>query len=74
MLVPPQQGRDQYELAATSEQGGKKSKSKGKKEKDKDMDELKKEVDLVSQFSSLKHLLARKSIVAIFDEMYNVLL
>ncbi len=38
------------------------------------MDELKKEVDLVSQFSSLKHLLAKKSILAIFDEMYNVLL
>uniref|UniRef100_A0A673MFP8 Sodium/potassium-transporting ATPase subunit alpha n=1 Tax=Sinocyclocheilus rhinocerous TaxID=307959 RepID=A0A673MFP8_9TELE len=51
------EGREQYELAATSEQGGKKSKLKGKKEKDKDMDELKKEVDLVSQFSSLKHLL-----------------
>lgn len=43
-----QEGREQYELAATSEQGGKKSKSKGKKDKDKDMDELKKEVDLVS--------------------------
>lgn len=42
-----QEGREQYELAATSEQGGKKS--KGKKEKDKDMDELKKEVDLVRQ-------------------------
>ncbi len=42
------------------QQGGKKSKSKGKKEKDKDMDELKKEVDLVSQFSSLKHLLAKQ--------------
>uniref|UniRef100_A0A673M9S2 Sodium/potassium-transporting ATPase subunit alpha n=1 Tax=Sinocyclocheilus rhinocerous TaxID=307959 RepID=A0A673M9S2_9TELE len=55
--APPQEGREQYELAATSEQGGKKSKLKGKKEKDKDMDELKKEVDLVSQFSSLKHLL-----------------
>uniref|UniRef100_A0A8B9LS43 Sodium/potassium-transporting ATPase subunit alpha n=1 Tax=Astyanax mexicanus TaxID=7994 RepID=A0A8B9LS43_ASTMX len=41
-----QGGRDQYELAATSEQGGKK-KNKNKK-KDKDMDELKKEVDLVS--------------------------
>uniref|UniRef100_A0AAY5EJ20 Sodium/potassium-transporting ATPase subunit alpha n=1 Tax=Electrophorus electricus TaxID=8005 RepID=A0AAY5EJ20_ELEEL len=43
-----QEGREQYELAATSEQGNKKSKSKGKKDKDKDMDELKKEVDLVS--------------------------
>lgn len=41
-----QEGREQYELAATSEQGGKK-KGKGKK-KEKDMDELKKEVDLVS--------------------------
>lgn len=41
-----QDGREQYELAATSEQGGKK-KGKGKK-KDKDMDELKKEVDMVS--------------------------
>lgn len=40
-----QDGREQYELAATSEQGGKK-KGKGKK-KDKDMDELKKEVDMV---------------------------
>ncbi|KAL2080995.1 hypothetical protein ACEWY4_022848 [Coilia grayii] len=34
-------GHDQYELAATSEQGGEKKK---KKKKDKDMDELKKEV------------------------------
>lgn len=51
LLAPPQEGREQYELAATSEQGGKKPKPKGKKEKDKDMDELKKEVDLVSQFS-----------------------
>lgn len=41
-----QEGREQYELAATSEQGGKK-KAKGKK-KEKDMDELKKEVDMVS--------------------------
>lgn len=41
-----QDGRDQYELAATSEQASKK-KSKAKK-KEKDMDELKKEVDLVS--------------------------
>lgn len=40
-----QEGREQYELAATSEQGGKK-KGKGKK-KEKDMDELKKEVDMV---------------------------
>uniref|UniRef100_A0A9J7YDG5 Sodium/potassium-transporting ATPase subunit alpha n=1 Tax=Cyprinus carpio carpio TaxID=630221 RepID=A0A9J7YDG5_CYPCA len=40
-----QDGRDQYELAATSEQGGKK-KNKNKK-KEKDMDELKKEVNLV---------------------------
>ncbi|XP_034778329.2 sodium/potassium-transporting ATPase subunit alpha-1 [Acipenser ruthenus] len=42
------EGRDQYELAATSEQGGKKDKrgKKGKKEKDRDLDELKKEVDL----------------------------
>lgn len=48
-LVALQEGREQYELAATSEQGGKKSKSKGKKDKDKDMDELKKEVDLVSR-------------------------
>ncbi|KPP57179.1 hypothetical protein Z043_125121, partial [Scleropages formosus] len=37
-------GHEKYELAATSEQDGKK-KSKGKK-KEKDMDELKKEVDL----------------------------
>lgn len=51
LLAPPQEGREQYELAATSEQGGKKPKPKGKKEKDKDMDELKKEVDLVSKFS-----------------------
>ncbi|XP_041127780.1 sodium/potassium-transporting ATPase subunit alpha-1 [Polyodon spathula] len=42
------EGRDQYELAATSEQGGKKDKGKkGKKgKKDRDLDELKKEVDL----------------------------
>lgn len=45
-LSRSQEGREQYELAATSEQGGKK-KGKGKK-KEKDMDELKKEVDLVS--------------------------
>ncbi|XP_062390800.1 sodium/potassium-transporting ATPase subunit alpha-1b isoform X1 [Sardina pilchardus] len=38
-------GRDQYELAATSEQGGDKKKKK-KKVKDKDMDELKREVDM----------------------------
>uniref|UniRef100_A0AAV2LC75 Sodium/potassium-transporting ATPase subunit alpha-1 n=1 Tax=Knipowitschia caucasica TaxID=637954 RepID=A0AAV2LC75_KNICA len=38
------EGREQYELAATSEQGGKK-KAKAKK-KEKDMDELKKEVDM----------------------------
>lgn len=44
-----QDGREQYELAATSEQGGKK-KGKGKK-KEKDMDELKKEVDMVSLIS-----------------------
>uniref|UniRef100_A0A8C9VBA0 Sodium/potassium-transporting ATPase subunit alpha n=1 Tax=Scleropages formosus TaxID=113540 RepID=A0A8C9VBA0_SCLFO len=37
-------GRDQYELAATSEQGGKKKVKQKKKEKD--MDELKKEVDM----------------------------
>lgn len=67
LLAPPQEGREQYELAATSEQGGKKPKPKGKKEKDKDMDELKKEVDLVSQFSILKYLLANISVV--FDEM-----
>lgn len=42
--APSQEGgRDQYDLAATSEQIGKK-KNKNKK----DMDELKKEVDLVS--------------------------
>lgn len=46
-----QEGREQYELAATSEQGGKK-KGKGKK-KEKDMDELKKEVDMVSVSASL---------------------
>lgn len=40
-----QKGHEKYQLAATSEQDGKK-KSKGKK-KEKDMDELKKEVDLV---------------------------
>uniref|UniRef100_A0A3B4ZTS5 Sodium/potassium-transporting ATPase subunit alpha-1 n=1 Tax=Stegastes partitus TaxID=144197 RepID=A0A3B4ZTS5_9TELE len=45
-----QEGREQYELAATSEQGGKK-KGKGKK-KEKDMDELKKEVDMVSHHCS----------------------
>ncbi|XP_041115924.1 sodium/potassium-transporting ATPase subunit alpha-1-like [Polyodon spathula] len=43
-----QEGRDQYELAETSEHGGKKDKGKkGKKgKKDRDLDELKKEVDL----------------------------
>lgn len=41
-----QEGREQYELAATSEHCSKK-KAKGKK-KEKDMDELKKEVDMVS--------------------------
>lgn len=46
VIVHLQEGREQYELAATSEQGGKK-KGKGKK-KEKDMDELKKEVDMVS--------------------------
>lgn len=45
-----QEGREHYELAATSEQGGKK-KAKGKK-KEKDMDELKKEVDMVSVWTS----------------------
>lgn len=45
-----QEGREQYELAATSEQVSKK-KAKGKK-KEKDMDELKKEVDMVSVSSS----------------------
>uniref|UniRef100_A0A8B9LQQ7 Sodium/potassium-transporting ATPase subunit alpha n=2 Tax=Astyanax mexicanus TaxID=7994 RepID=A0A8B9LQQ7_ASTMX len=49
-----QGGRDQYELAATSEQGGKK-KNKNKK-KDKDMDELKKEVDLDDHKLSLDEL------------------
>ncbi|XP_056287553.1 sodium/potassium-transporting ATPase subunit alpha-1 isoform X1 [Pseudoliparis swirei] len=40
------EGREQYELAATSEKvGKKKAKAKGKK-KEKDMDELKKEVDM----------------------------
>ncbi|KAK1167895.1 sodium/potassium-transporting ATPase subunit alpha-1-like [Acipenser oxyrinchus oxyrinchus] len=38
------EGRAQYELAATSEQGGKKNDKKRKK--DRDLDELKKEVDL----------------------------
>ncbi|MGH0130402.1 UNVERIFIED_CONTAM: hypothetical protein FKN15_018299, partial [Acipenser sinensis] len=43
----PQEGRDQYELAATSENSGKKNDEKGKKrKKDRDLDELKKEVDL----------------------------
>lgn len=51
-----QEGREQYELAATSEQGGKK-KGKGKK-KEKDMDELKKEVDMVS-WREEPHRLAR---------------
>uniref|UniRef100_A0A674BE06 Sodium/potassium-transporting ATPase subunit alpha n=1 Tax=Salmo trutta TaxID=8032 RepID=A0A674BE06_SALTR len=37
--------REQYELAATSEQGGKKKNAKAMK-KERDMDELKKEVDL----------------------------
>nr|QBF51208.1 Na+/K+-ATPase alpha-subunit 1c1 [Heteropneustes fossilis] len=50
------EGREQYELAATSEQGGKKSKSKGKKDKDKDMDELKKEVDLDDHRLTLEDL------------------
>lgn len=40
-----QKGKDNYKLAATSENGGQKSKKARKK---KDMDELKKEVDLVS--------------------------
>ncbi|KAK6485593.1 sodium/potassium-transporting ATPase subunit alpha-1 [Huso huso] len=44
------EGRDQYELAATSEQGGKKKDKKDKKgkkgKKERDLDELKKEVDL----------------------------
>uniref|UniRef100_A0A8C7VFW6 Sodium/potassium-transporting ATPase subunit alpha n=1 Tax=Oncorhynchus mykiss TaxID=8022 RepID=A0A8C7VFW6_ONCMY len=39
------EGREQYELAATSEQGGKKKNAKAMK-KERDMDELKKEVDL----------------------------
>lgn len=50
-LLGFQEGREQYELAATSEQGSKK-KAKGKK-KEKDMDELKKEVDMVSVSASL---------------------
>uniref|UniRef100_A0A8C1R7Q8 Sodium/potassium-transporting ATPase subunit alpha n=1 Tax=Cyprinus carpio TaxID=7962 RepID=A0A8C1R7Q8_CYPCA len=54
-------GREQYELAATSEQGGKKSKPKGKKEKDKDMDELKKEVDLDDHKLSLDELTRKYS-------------
>uniref|UniRef100_A0AAY4C6D8 Sodium/potassium-transporting ATPase subunit alpha n=1 Tax=Denticeps clupeoides TaxID=299321 RepID=A0AAY4C6D8_9TELE len=45
--------RDQYELAATSEQGGKKKKNK---KKEKDMDELKKEVDLDDHKLSLDEL------------------
>ncbi|RXN14316.1 sodium potassium-transporting ATPase subunit alpha-1-like protein [Labeo rohita] len=57
----PGEGREQYELAATSEQGGKKSKSKGKKEKDKDMDELKKEVDLDDHKLSLDDLTRKYS-------------
>lgn len=40
-----QKGNENYQLAATSEDGGKKKKHK---KQDKDMDELKKEVDLVS--------------------------
>ncbi|KAK6485594.1 sodium/potassium-transporting ATPase subunit alpha-1-like [Huso huso] len=41
------EGRDQYELAATSENSGKKNDKKGKKgKKDRDLNELKKEVDL----------------------------
>ncbi|MGH0138731.1 UNVERIFIED_CONTAM: hypothetical protein FKN15_037131 [Acipenser sinensis] len=41
------EGRDQYELDATSEHGGKKNDKKGKKgKKDRNLDELKKEVDL----------------------------
>uniref|UniRef100_A0A8C1NSS2 Sodium/potassium-transporting ATPase subunit alpha n=1 Tax=Cyprinus carpio TaxID=7962 RepID=A0A8C1NSS2_CYPCA len=55
------EGREQYELAATSEQGGKKSKPKGKKEKDKDMDELKKEVDLDDHKLSLDELTRKYS-------------
>uniref|UniRef100_A0A8C2FSJ0 Sodium/potassium-transporting ATPase subunit alpha n=1 Tax=Cyprinus carpio TaxID=7962 RepID=A0A8C2FSJ0_CYPCA len=49
-----QDGRDQYELAATSEQGGKK-KNKNKK-KEKDMDELKKEVNLDDHKLTLEEL------------------
>lgn len=40
-----QKGKDEYKLAATSEDGGKKDKKAKAK---KDMDDLKKEVDLVS--------------------------
>lgn len=40
-----QRGKDEYKLAATSEDGGKKDKKAKAK---KDMDDLKKEVDLVS--------------------------
>lgn len=45
-LSPTQKGKDEYELAATSENHGKKNKKRKQK---KDMDELKKEVDLVSK-------------------------
>lgn len=47
-----QKGRDEYKLAATSDDGVKKAK-KGKGDK-KDMDELKKEVDLVSTHNKNK--------------------
>ncbi|TRY84835.1 hypothetical protein DNTS_002278, partial [Danionella cerebrum] len=46
-------GRDQYELAATSEQGKKKNKNK---KKEKDMDELKKEVVLDDHKLTLEEL------------------
>lgn len=51
-LSSPQRGKDNYKLAATSENGGKKSKKARKK---KDMDELKKEVDLVSTQLTCSH-------------------
>uniref|UniRef100_A0A3Q4GI80 Sodium/potassium-transporting ATPase subunit alpha n=1 Tax=Neolamprologus brichardi TaxID=32507 RepID=A0A3Q4GI80_NEOBR len=51
-----QKGKDEYKLAATSEDGGKKDKKAKAK---KDMDDLKKEVDLGLSSSRAKEILAR---------------
>ncbi|XP_058885082.1 sodium/potassium-transporting ATPase subunit alpha-1-like [Acipenser ruthenus] len=51
------EGHNKYELAATSEHGGKKKDKKGKKGKrDRDLDELKKEVDLDDHKLTLEEL------------------